>query len=611
MGAGFPISAAMIAGSAAVGEPRWSPDGRWLGWLRAGGGEHAELWVMPADGAGAPEIVSADAPVSGAGAHGGGAWCWVGPDAVAVVGPDGSLRVAPRAGGPVRAVSTVGSASAPAATADGTTIAFALETADACDVHVVATDGSGGMRVSDADYAWDPAWSPDGARLAWHEWDLALMSWDASRIVVATRDGSDPMVVAGGEGIAVGQPRFSPDGSSLAFVSDESGWWNVWVCDLATGERRPVAAEAHDHAEPSWGPGQRSFGWSPDGARLAINRNEAGFGRLVVASVEEGAVEAVSRGWHDGIDWGPAGVVAVRSGSRTPSTVTVLAPDGGSRRPVARGPVGGFEAAGLAEPEPVSWHGEDGAVVHGRLLRPATSALGGSAPPPLLVDVHGGPAGQATVRWKPFHHYFVTRGWAVLAPDARGSTGYGRAYRSALDGRWGELDVADVAAGVRAALDGGWCAPGRVALCGASSGAMTALLVAAHHPGLVRAAVSMYGVTDLLDLARTTHRFESRSLDRLVGLLPDDADRYRARSPLTHAGSIRCPLLVLQGGADTVVAPAQARALVEAARAAGVTVEHHEYEGEGHGWRAPATLLDVNERIEAFLTDAVLAAGDR
>jgi len=138
---------------------------------------------------------------------------------------------------------------------------------------------------------------------------------------------------------------------------------------------------------------------------------------------------------------------------------------------------------------------------------------------------------------------------------------------------------------------------------------MTALLVGAHHPDLVRAAVSMYGVTDLFDLAETTHRFESRYLDRIVGELPRDADRYRDRSPVTHAGAIRCPLLVLQGSADQVVPPAQARALVDAVRAAGGTVEHHEYEGEGHGWSATATVLDVYERTDAFLTRTVLAAG--
>ena len=89
------------------------------------------------------------------------------------------------------------------------------------------------------------------------------------------------------------------------------------------------------------------------------------------------------------------------------------------------------------------------------------------------------------------------------------------------------------------------------------------LLLCARHADLVTAGVSLFGVTDLFDLAATTHRFESRYLDRLVGLLPRDADRYRDRSPVTHAADIAVPLLVLQGADDKVVPRAQADALVE------------------------------------------------
>ncbi len=197
----------------------------------------------------------------------------------------------------------------------------------------------------------------------------------------------------------------------------------------------------------------------------------------------------------------------------------------------------------------------------------------------------------------------VTAGWAVLAPNPRGSTGYGRVYADALAGAWGQLDVADVAAGIRHVTTRGWCDPRRVAVSGGSAGAMTVLLLCAHHGDLVRAAVSMYGVTDLVELAATTHRFESRYVDRLVGVLPRDADRYHDRSPVTHAASIRVPLLVLQGDDDRVVPPEQARRLVDAVRAAGGRVDSHFYAGEGHGWSHPETIIDVYERTDTFLND--------
>ncbi len=118
--------------------------------------------------------------------------------------------------------------------------------------------------------------------------------------------------------------------------------------------------------------------------------------------------------------------------------------------------------------------------------------------------------------------------------------------------------------------------------------------------------MSLYGVTDLFDLAATTHRFESRYLDRLVGTLPEHADRYRDRSPVTRAHDITVPVLVLQGADDKVVPPAQAERLVDALRAAGAPVEHHVYQGEGHGFSGVDTIVDSFGRIDTFLTTWVV-----
>ena len=141
---------------------------------------------------------------------------------------------------------------------------------------------------------------------------------------------------------------------------------------------------------------------------------------------------------------------------------------------------------------------------------------------------------------------------------------------------------------------------------GGSAGGFTALLVAAQTPPVVRAVVSLYGVTDLFDLAATTHRFESRYLDRLVGPLPGAAGQYRTRSPVAHAHAITVPALVLQGADDKVVPPAQAQLLVDSMRTAGSTVEHHVYDGEGHGFSKVDTIVDSLDRIDRFLTKWVV-----
>ena len=601
-----PITAALIARSHGVADPRWSPSGNRLAWADSFDGR-TDLVVAANDGSTPPTVVTAACGLSDG-------WCWASDDEIVIVAGDGRLLVIATDGTQRCVLHREGDAIGPAVSSRGE-VAFAIERDDSCDIATVPLDGSAWpVRVTHVDYAWDPTWSPDGTMLAWHEWDLPNMPWDASRVMLRAADGA-VRVIAGGDAVAASQPRFSPDGSQLAFISDADGWPVLWVADVASfdsdaGDRsgsdgapnaRPVISERHEHAEPAWMDGQRSYSWSPDSSELAWCRNEDGFGRLVVSAPGSRSARELSRGWHRSLDWGPNGIACVRSGAVTPSHVVVLAANGSGRRLVARGPAGGFEATGLVEPKPVKWK-SGSATVSGLLWRPAGSFPADGRGRPLIVMVHGGPTGQSLADWTPQVQAFVQRGWSVLQPDYRGSTGHGRAYTQALAGRWGERDVADVGAGIRHAVKEGWADASRVAIIGGSAGGMTALLVAAQHPDLVQAVVARYPVCDLVDLALTTHRFESTYTYRLVGLLPDAADTYRDRSPMTRAAEIRALVLLLHGDKDTSVPVAQSEALADALRGAGVTVERHVYEGEGHGWRRAATIADDFERVHAFLT---------
>ncbi|MGZ4798637.1 MAG: S9 family peptidase [Acidimicrobiia bacterium] len=606
------ISALAVGRTRTVAEPRWSPGGSRLGWIEsfAGRADLVVTWAPGAtEGSSLPVVVTPDLGVTGVGSYGGGAWCWGSEHEIVYETADRRLVVVPAGGGVPRVVCREEGAFAPSAH-DGT-VFFGLDQGDACHIARVELDGSTwpARMGSGGDFAWDPDASEDS--VAWVEWDLPSMPFDESRILLAPRDGDEkPRVVAGGGAVSVGQPRFSPDGTRLAFISDETGWWNVWVADADGAHARPLLDEPHDHAAPTWSPGQRSFAWSPDGSAIALTRNEDGFGRLIVVSATGNKpatgtdARELAKGWHHSLDWGPQGIVAVRSGARTPPVVTVVDPDTAERREVARGAPAGIERA-TVEPEPVTWR-TGNATSHGLLYRPRESALGADALPPMLVLVHGGPNDQATAGWQPRVAYFVDRGWTVLRPDHRGSTGYGREYAQALRGRWGELDVMDTASGIRAAAKQGWCDPDRVAIMGGSAGGLTTLLVCALHGAWVKAGVTAFGVTNLFDLAETTHRLESRYIDWLVGELPSAAGRYRDHSPVTHAGSIKVPLLVLQGDADNVVPLAQAQLMVDAVRAGGGTVDQHVYEGEGHGWSKPETITDELERVERFLNRWVL-----
>jgi len=553
-----------------------------VAWLDSLDGR-TDLVVAPAALDEPPVVVTAE---TGAG----GGYCWASDDEFVVAADDGRLVAVAAAGGSVRPLTVEGEAFAPAVSARGE-VACSIERDDACDVVTVPLDGTQWpQRVSTADYAWDPAWSADGRELAWHEWTLPDMPWDASRIAVRDDDGKTRVVA---DAPACGQPRFAPRSGRLAYVCEN----RLWVDDA------PLLDEAYEHAEPSWSPGQRSYAWSPTGEELAWCRNEAGFGRLVIGAPGRRSARELSKGWHRGIDWGDDGVMCTRSGAVTPTQLVVLAPNGSSRRAIARGPAGGFEATGLVEPRAVAWKSAN-AVVHGLLWRPAARR---SPPPPLLVSVHGGPTGQALADWNPRVQFFVQRGWAVLQPNYRGSTGYGIEYRRALEGRWGARDVGDVVSGIKHAIKEGWCDPGRVVLMGGSAGGLTVLNAAASLKNSAAAVVALFPVTDLLELDATTHRFESGYNTRLLGALPGARATFVANSANTNVDKITAPVLLLHGAADKVVVPAQSAALAAMLERAGTPVERHVYDGEGHGWRRAATVADELERTMTFLTRYGLA----
>ena len=196
--------------------------------------------------------------------------------------------------------------------------------------------------------------------------------------------------------------------------------------------------------------------------------------------------------------------------------------------------------------------------------------------------------------------YWTSRGIAVVDVDYRGSTGYGRAYRRALDGGWGVTDVADCVAAARHLAERGEADADRLAIIGSSAGGYVVLQALTDYDvfsaGLIR-----YGVTDLEALARDTHKFEKHYMDRLVGPYPTERDLYVERSPIHRADRISCPMLILQGDSDPVVPPNQAEALVEALESNGLPYAYLLFEGEQHGFRGADAIVAAAEAELSFL----------
>jgi len=228
--------------------------------------------------------------------------------------------------------------------------------------------------------------------------------------------------------------------------------------------------------------------------------------------------------------------------------------------------------------------------------------------PPLIVLVHGGPTSQATARFDPQVQFLATRGYAVLALNYRGSTGYGRAYRNQLREPWGVYDLEDAVSGARYVAGQGWADPERMVIMGGSAGGYTVLQALSRYPATFKAGVCLYGVTNLFTLASDTHKFEERYLDSMVGPLPETAARYRERSPIFYADRIVDPIALFQGEDDPVVPKEQAETIVAALRRNSVPHEYHLYPGEGHGWRKAETVQVFYETLLRFLKQYVLCA---
>ncbi len=180
----------------------------------------------------------------------------------------------------------------------------------------------------------------------------------------------------------------------------------------------------------------------------------------------------------------------------------------------------------------------------------------------------------------------------------RGSAGYGRSYLESLNGHWGEYDTEDAVTlagylGAKKLAD-----PGRLLITGGSAGGFTVLNVLTQYPDVYSAGASLYGVSDLFGLARSTWKLELHYTESLTGTLPEDERNYYDWSPLYHAENICVPLAIFQGDRDVVVPREQSEGLLTRLKAPHV---FRLYEGEGHGFRKPENIRDYLLELHRFL----------
>lgn len=604
-----PLTPTMLSDRTRLEDLCFDSDGETLVWLEKRAGRSA---LVAQRGIDAPREISGGLKIAAGVGYGGGDFTV--RNGLAVFASGGRLyRVGLSSGAPWPFTPAFGDPAAPVIAPDGSGVLF-VHTYEGSDCLAwAALDGKGWpvRLASGADFYMQPAWHPDSQRLAWVEWDHPQMPWDGTRLMMARLANgvlTDVTQLFGDVETPVFQPEFSADGRFLAFLANDGEWDTLYTLDLATGEKRVLAKDA-SLMEPAWIQGMRTFAWSADSTRIFYLQNDRGWRTLRVVNVHTGASRVLGAGpytWMVQLVAAPVGerIAFIGSSSKIPDRIVLYEND--SLRVARRSEPEMIQPDELPEVIPIEWPAPDGTPVYGLYYAPVSTRFTCDGLPPLILHIHGGPTSSRTASYNRDAVFYTTRGYAYFELNHRGSTGYGRTFMKLLRGQWGKLDVEDTLGALKALSRQGLADPARAAVIGESAGGYTVMNCLVRHPGVFKTGINAYGVTNLFDIVVGTHKFEQHYNDSLVGVLPRDVERFREWSPALHADLVRDPVAVFQGAVDKVVPPEHSEQIVAALRANHVQHLYKLYEGEGHGWRKPETIIDYYETIERFLKQYLL-----
>jgi dipeptidyl aminopeptidase/acylaminoacyl peptidase len=431
--------------------------------------------------------------------------------------------------------------------------------------------------------------SPDGARVAYRFRSHSDLT--RSEIRVVDVETGEARALSGAPGIEEAEPAWSPDGALLAFTAQRDEWWELRAVELASGEERLLASVEADLSEPAW---------SRDGTQVAVVRSREPHYDLVVVDVATGEVREVAAGGCHGTPLWTAdgGLVVTYEDHATPPELRLLQLDGGAHPLLAPAPAA-IRGAPHVQPQEVSFPSTDGLEIGALLYRPRDARRPAAA----VVYPHGGPKEFSGDEWDGVAQYFVDKGYAWLALNYRGSTGRGKTFEHLNDHDWGGGDVRDclAAADYLRTLD--WVDGGRLAIFGASYGSYMALGSAVEDAGeRFRCAVCKYGDCDLVTTWAQGDWDGIRYCgENMLGHPGENRDVYLRGSPVHRLERLAVPLLVATGELDERVSPKQSAQLVSELARLGKTYEYVTYPTEAHGFLRAGPFLDFHRRLERFL----------
>lgn len=615
-----PITPQMIGDSIRLNDVQWDSDGETLVWSESRG-KKGVLVAKRGNEAIRDITDSSFSPRGGVG-YGGGEFTVYDGQVYFVSG--GRIYKTALSGGMPKAITPkFGGAAISHVSPDGKWLAFAHTYEDNDVLAIVDTDGQMfPQKIADNDdFVMQAAWHPDGNLIAYIAWNFPQMPWDGTelRIIPLIYDvrgvpyAAEEKTIAGDTKTAIFQPEFSPDGKYLAYASDTSGWWHLYLYDLASGEHKQITEGEIEHGVPAWVQGLHTYAWTSDSSTIYYIRHDKAIYSVWKYDLESethsqiNEIDSYKYFSHLSVSPKDNKLAILAADSTIPSRVIAYDAESGvqvARRSTTESLTNDY----LSPCEAISWEGHDGEQAHGLYYAPKNPAYEGIDKPPLMVLVHGGPTSQRNATFDMEVQFFTTRGFAVLQVNHRGSTGYGKAYMNKHQGNWGVYDVQDSITGSKYLAQLGLANAEKLVIMGGSAGGYTVLQALVSKPNFFKAGVCSYGISNQFLLAMDTHKFEARYSDWLLGELPEAAKIYRDRSPIFHANRIQDAIIVFQGADDVVVPKNQSDMIVAALRRGSVPHEYIVYEGEGHGFRKPETKIDFYNKVMDFLKQHVIFA---
>ncbi|KAJ8508281.1 hypothetical protein ONZ45_g9438 [Pleurotus djamor] len=490
--------------------------------------------------------------------------------------------------------------------------------------------------VQGIDFYACPRFSPDGAHLVWQEWRHPELPWQSAQIKVApcfvSADGHGlslgPTTHVAGEheSVSAQDPGWASN-NTLYFFCDTSGYQNPWKftfdpSDLpGTGKASPILSSPveEEFGAPQW--------WLSRHGSGALSSNIVAFlafrqarSTLYVCDIEQGSLKEVPTPYaHIQYMHGAGKGKVVMLGQPADSNevlaelvldregAPVMCPIPGPKHQVTEGLL---PVASISMPQYYTLTlPPDNRTCHVTFYGPKNIGYDGGLPgerPPVVVLIHGGPfyMEPSALDWS--KQFFTSRGWAYLDVNYGGSTGFGRAYRESLHGKWGLLDIEDAYQSILKLDEMGLLDSKRAVVHGGSAGGYSVLQIATMLPTAFAAGAPQYGISDMRKLDEILHKFEYHLCDRLMGGKYEEIPEvWHERSPIYHVEKIKMPLLVLQGGKDTVVPADQMINMVKIIQDAGGKAELVLFLDEGHGWRQAKSVQTALERELLFFGEVL------